>query len=436
MLMSKPNKSLLETAPISTLQYATIFVCFLMNILDGMDVLVISFCAPAIAQEWGVSKVALGIVFSSGLVGMTIGALFLAPFADRIGRKKIIILSALLMGVSMFLTSYSTSVNELMIYRFISGLGIGVMLASTTALIAEYTPNTSKDFWISAALSGYPIGAVMAGIVSAQIIENYNWQMMFKIAGIASLVTLPVIFIWLSESIEFYLKKQPLNALAKANNILEKMGRPSLSELPPIPEEKAVIPVNELLKNEHRKSTFQLWLALFLAFGALYFLASWIPALSKETGMSMSYAIYAGTVFNVGAFFGITTQGYFSSKVGLKKTIGSILVFTAILMGVFDFFIGTNLLLLIVFGLLGFGIQGGFVGLYSVAARLYPTEIRTSGVGWAIGIGRLGGIAGPAVGGIFTGALGLSMGTTFLIFAVPTFFAGVATFYLSSEKIT
>ncbi len=434
--MSKTNKTLLDSAPISNLQYATIFVCFLMNILDGMDVLVISFCAPAIAEGWGVSKVALGIVFSSGLVGMTIGALFLAPFADRIGRKKAIILSALLMGLSMFFTSYSSSVNELMIFRFISGLGIGVMLASTTALIAEYTPDTSKDFWVSAALSGYPIGAVMAGLVSAEVIENYNWQMMFKIAGIASLVTLPAILIWLSESIDFYLKKQPPNALVKVNTILEKMGRPGLSELPPIPEQKAAIPVKELLEEEHRKSTLQLWLALFLAFGALYFLASWIPALSKETGMSMSYAIYAGTVFNVGAFFGITTQGYFSSKVGLKKTIGLILIATAILMGVFDFFIGTNLLLLIVFGLLGFGIQGGFVGLYSVAARLYPTEIRTTGVGWAIGIGRLGGIAGPAIGGILTGAIGLSMGSTFLIFAIPTFFAGLVTLYLSSEKIT
>jgi len=420
----------------SKLQYATILVCFLMNILDGMDVLVISFCAPAIAQEWGVSKVALGIVFSSGLVGMTIGALFLAPFADKIGRKNAIILSALLMGVSMFLTSYSQSVNELMIFRFISGLGIGVMLASTTALIAEYTPDSSKDFWVSAALSGYPIGAVMAGIVSAQIIENYNWQMMFKLAGLASLITLPAILIWLSESIDFYLKKQPKNALEKANNILEKMGRPTLSELPPLPEKKAAIPVNELLQDQHRKSTLQLWLALFLAFGALYFLASWIPTLSKATGMSMSYAIYAGTVFNVGAFFGITTQGYFSSKIGLKKTIGTILILTAILMGIFDFFIGTNLLLLIVFGLLGFGIQGGFVGLYSVAARLYPTEIRTSGVGWAIGVGRLGGIAGPAMGGILTGTLGLTMGSTFLIFAIPTFFAGVATLYISSEKIT
>ncbi len=434
--MSKTNNTFLDSAPMSKLQYATIFVCFLMNILDGMDVLVISYCAPAIAQEWGVSKVALGIVFSSGLVGMTIGALFLAPFADRIGRKKAIILSALLMGVSMFFTAYSGSVNQLMIFRFISGLGIGVMLASTTALIAEYTPNTSKDFWVSAALSGYPIGAVMAGIVSAQVIENYNWQMMFKIAGIASLVTLPVIFIWLSESIEFYLKKQPKNALEKANSILEKMGSPTLSELPPVQKKKAVIPINELLKNEHRKSTLQLWLALFLAFGALYFLASWIPILSKETGMSMSYAIYAGTVFNVGAFFGITTQGYLSSKIGLKKTIGFIFIFTAILMGVFDFFIGTNLLLLIVFGLLGFGIQGGFVGLYSVAARLYPTEIRTSGVGWAIGVGRLGGIAGPAVGGVLTGVVGLSMGATFLTFAVPTFLAGIATFYMSSEKIT
>jgi len=137
--------TLLHTGRITFLQYATIFVCFLMNILDGMDVLVISYCASDIAESWGVSSEALGVVFSAGLAGMTLGALFLAPFADRIGRKSMIMTCALLMGVSMYATSFSQSVEQLVILRFVSGIGIGGMLASTAALVAEFTPNRSKD---------------------------------------------------------------------------------------------------------------------------------------------------------------------------------------------------------------------------------------------------------------------------------------------------
>ncbi len=432
--MLKTTKSLLDTGPISRLQYATIFVCFLMNILDGMDVLVISYCAPAIAKSWTVGPEALGIVFSAGLAGMTLGALLLAPFADQIGRKKMILLSALIMGTGMYLTAYCTTVTQLVVLRFLSGIGIGSMLASTAALTAEYTPDRTKDFWVSLVISGYPVGAVLSGLVAAEIVPASGWQRMFQLAGLASFVTIPVIWFFLSESVEFYLKKQPAKALNKANAILTKMGRPALSELPEVLEKKVAIPVNKLLGSDYRTSTFQLWTALFLAFGSLYFLTSWIPKLAENTGLSLSLAIYAGTVFNVGAFFGIVTQGFFSSRVGLKKTIGLFFILTAALMAVFKLFIGSGFLLF-VFGLLGFGIQGGFVGLYAVAARLYPTEFRTMGVGWSIGVGRLGGVIGPALGGVLVG-MGLSMAANFMVFAVPTLLAGVVTLLLYSKKIT
>lgn len=428
------SQAALDASPISALQYATIFVCFLMNILDGMDVLVISYCAPAIAQSWDISPETLGIVFSAGLAGMTLGALLLAPFADHIGRKSMILLSAVLIGTSIFLTSYSSTVSMLIVLRFLSGIGIGSMLASTAALTAEYTPNRSKDFWVSAVLAGYPVGAVFSGLAAAEIVPNSGWQRMFQIAGIASFVTLPFILFFLSESVEFYLRKQPKNALTKANRILQKMGHPTLTQLPPVEAKAVGIPVKELLNPNYKLSTLQLWLALFLAFGSLYFLISWIPKLASNAGLSMSLAIYAGTVFNGGAFIGILTQGYFSSRFGLKKSIGTFFIGTAVLMTLFNFFIGSDILLL-VFGLLGFGIQGGFVGLYAVAARMYPTEFRTTGVGWAIGAGRLGGVIGPALGGVLVG-MGLTMVSNFLIFAIPTALAGVITFIIASKEVS
>lgn len=427
-------KALIDKNPMTGLQYSTIFICFLMNLLDGMDVSVISYTAPAIAKAWDISPQALGTVFSAGLFGMTIGALFLAPFADKIGRKSIILISGIIMGVCIYLTSYAASITELLIYRFLSGLGIGSMLASTASLTSEYTPNKTRDFWVSFVVSGYPIGAVIAGLVAAKVIPTEGWHQMFLIAGIASMFSVPLILFFLSESIDFYLRTQPQNALEKLNKILAKMNIQSLESLPIIDKIKSKLPVGQLLKTDFRKPTLQLWAALFMAFAALFFLTSWIPKLTKDAGLSEKLAIYSLAVFNIGAFFGIITQGYFSSKYGLKKTLGLILVLTGVLMASFGLFVGSDVILLVL-ALLGFGIQGGFVGLYALSARLYPTEFRTTGVGWAMGAGRLGGIVGPLIGGLLIGA-GLGIATNFLIFAVPALLSGLITAKIDSKEIS
>ena len=425
----------LDEKQMMPLQYLVVFVCLLMNMLDGMDVMIISYTAPSIAKDWAISPTNLGIVFSSGLVGMTIGAILLAPIADKIGRKSLMILAAIIMSICIYLTTYATDINQLMIFRFVSGLGLGAMLASTAALTAEFTPNKSRDFWVSFVLSGYPIGAVLSGLASASIIKNDGWRHMFEIAGMITVLAIPILYFFLSESLDFYLKSQPTNALAKANAILRKLGIAELDKLPEqTADENIPVTVNTIMKGGYRISTFQLWASLFLAFSTLYFLTNWIPKLAANAGVSLENAIYAGTIFNLGAIIGISTQGYFSSKFGLKKTIGFILFFTAFLMAIFGFFVGSDAVLIIFF-LLGFGIQGGFVGLYAVAARMYPTRIRATGVGWAIGMGRVGGIIGPIAGGLLV-AIGLDMTQSFWVFAVPTLLAGLMTLQISSKEIS
>jgi MFS transporter, AAHS family, 4-hydroxybenzoate transporter len=432
--MNFSPSTLIDKSQLTKLQYGTIFVCFLMNMLDGMDVLVISYTAPAIAKAWTVSPETLGTVFSAGLAGMTIGTLLIAPFADKIGRKNMILLNGIIMGLAIYMTSMATSINELLIYRFIAGLGIGSMLASTAALTSEYTPNHSRNFWVSFVISGYPVGAVLSGLVAAKIIPTEGWEQMYVYAGIASLVTIPLIVFFLSESLNFYVKAQPKNALKKINSILGKMNFDPISELPPKAIPLSSIPVGKLLEGKYRKPSLQLWLALFMAFAALFFMTSWIPKLAKDAGLSLELAIYAGTVFNIGAFFGIVTQGYFSSKYGLKKVIGIFLILTAVLMACFGLFVGSDFIL-IVFTFLGFGIQGGFVGLYAFAARMYPTEVKTTGIGWAMGAGRFGGVVGPVLAGILIG-MGLTIGTNFLIFAIPALIAGIMTWINSSEDVS
>jgi MFS family permease len=296
-------------------QYFSIAICFLMSVLDGMDVLVVSYCAPMIAEDLNLGPKTLGFVFSSGLIGMAIGAILLAPFADRFGRKKLILASAFIMGFSVLLTAYSENISQLILMRLVSGLGIGCMLATTAALTSENVLNNSKDFWVSLVISGYPVGAVVSGYVAAAIIPSYGWESMFVLAGLTTLLTIPLIFFFLSESPQFYLKKQPKDALAKANKILIKMNFKPLDSLPKIGLKANNKPlVSQLFSEKYQTSTLQLWAALFFAFGCLYFLISWIPKLATDAGLSIELAIYAGTIFNVGAFFGIVLQGLFFFK--------------------------------------------------------------------------------------------------------------------------
>ncbi|MES2518789.1 MAG: MFS transporter [Bacteroidota bacterium] len=431
--MQQPT-TILDSQKLSSLQLSTILICFLMNMLDGMDVMVISYVAPHISTAWAISPQSLGIVFSAGLLGMSIGAMFLAPNADKIGRKNMILICGVLMGLSVFATILAKSVEMLVFFRVISGLGIGGMLASTATLTAEYAPKARKDFWVSFVISGYPVGAVLSGMVAAKVIPMYGWQTMFQLAGLSTLCTLPLTYLFLSESLDFLLKTQPKNALKKANLILEKINLPVLGVLPLIDYQSNIkISVKSLLVSETKTATIRLWVAIFMAFATLYFLTTWIPKLASATGLSNELAIYAGTIFNLGAFLGIISQGYLSSKFGLQRTIFGFLIATAVLMLIFGLFKG-SMMVLILFGLIGFGIQGGFVGLYSVAARLYPTEIRTTGVGWAVGAGRIGAIAGPILGGILIG-LGLSMTINFIIFAVPPIIGGIVTLYISTKEI-
>lgn len=397
-LLNPMNESMTAQA------YWIVFVCFVCNMLDGMDVLIISYTAPAIAKAWSISPANLGIVFSSGLIGMTVGAIFLAPLADKFGRKPMMLLAAGVMGTCIYITSYAQSTSALLLYRFISGLGIGVMMVNTASITAEYTPTKTRDFWVSLVITGYPVGAVLTGIFSVSVIQN-GWQRMYEYAGFLSLSVLPVIYFLLKESQDFRINAKPETAQVKT-----------------------------LFIPDLKWGTAQLWTALFLSFSTLYFLMNWIPKLATNAGLSMQSAIYAGTVFNMGAIVGIPVQGYFSSKVGLKKTITTILLATAVLLLCFQFFIGSAYLMVILF-LLGFGVQGGFVGLYAMSARMYPTAFRSTGIGWALGIGRLGGIIGPIVGGYLV-TLGLGMEGSFMVFAIPSLLAGLSTWKISSPAIS
>jgi MFS transporter, AAHS family, 4-hydroxybenzoate transporter len=250
------------------------------------------------------------------------------------------------------------------------------------------------------------------------------------------LVTVPFIYITLTESLEFLMKKRPPNALQSINAILVKMQKQPLTEMPPENNCNKTLKtsVTSLFTPDRKTATLWLWLALFMSFATLYFLTTWIPKLASSAGLPLDLAIYAGTVFNLGAVAGIVLQGWLSSKFGLQRTIFAFLVASSLLMAIFGFFKGSALVL-VLFGLIGFTVQGGFVGLYSVAALMYPTEVRSTGMGWAMGAGRIGAVLGPLLGGLLVG-MGFSMTGSFMVFALPVLVAGLAVFNKTFNKIS
>lgn len=417
----------------TNLQLRTLIVCFLLNMLDGADVLVVSFVAPLLTAEWGVTDAAFGIAFSSGLAGMMVGALFIAPVADTRGRKFLILLATAIVSVGMLASALVQSLAQLVVLRFLTGLGIGSMLASVSALASEYAPARYRSFAVTTAIAGYPAGATLAGFSAGYILPVYGWQGMFLVMGLLSTVLLPLLWFFLPESVQFLLARQPRNALQLANRYLRLQALPELDSLPERGSKERGSPVLHLLSRDLRLGTALIWAAFFASFFTLYFLTSWIPRIGVGAGFDLATAIRGSTLFNVGAFFGLVTLGWFTMRTDLAKVIGWFFLLSSGVMALFGAWHTPVLAFYGVLLVMGFLIQGGFGGLYAVATHYYPTTARSTGVGWAIGIGRFGAIAGPLTGGFVISA-GSSVLMTFVLFAGPMLLAAAMTWLVAGQK--
>ena len=428
-------RQIVDESRLSPLQIVVIGVCFFLNMLDGMDVLAISFAAPVIAEDWGISRSALGIAFSAALVGMALGAVVISPYTDVIGRRRMVLLSTVVISLGMAATAFAQSVTQLVVLRLVAGLGIGSMLASLTSMVSEYAPDRHRNFSILLLHSAYPVGSIFAGIVASWILPEYGWRPLFVLAATVSLVAIPLVFFLMPESLEFLACRQPPNALSRMNAILARMKLPALESIPaPAAEATGGAGVRALFAPELGRSTLRLWAAFMMSFATLYFLFSWVVKLAFESGLPMEDAMQAGISQNAGAFFGSVTLGYLSTRIGLKRIISIFFVVAAVFTLLYGNVGGSLTLVLVLIFLLMYFVQGGFTGLYAVAARLYPTDIRTTGVGWAIGAGRVGAILGPSAAGFILDA-GVPINWTFGIFAVPMILAAVALAGVSGSGI-
>ncbi len=426
----------IRKGPHSRIQMLVIGLCAMINTLDGFDVMAIAFTAPQIASEWNLSPEVLGLVFSAGFLGMALGAIFLAPLSDRFGRRRVVISCMALVIVSMLLTATAASTTTLIPYRFLTGLAIGTMLPSLTSMASEFSSDSNKNLNISIVQSTYAVGATLGGFITGLLIVDYGWRFIFVGGALLNLITFVFILFLLPESLEFLLNKRPENGLEKANKIIKKLGGKVLQNWPALSEsdEKPSLGIKGLLSKEMRKWTLLLWLSSFTSMFGVYFLMSWIPKIIFDAGFPLEKAIWVGVCINAGGLLGILWLGYQSDKKGLRPMIVSYLTIAGLLMMAFGFLKAGIAVLMASAAALGFFSQGGFIGLYSTAARLYGTQIRATGIGWCIGIGRFGAIIGPSIGGVFIG-LQWQQSTYFVVLAIPFLIGACAMFFLRAPQL-
>jgi len=419
----------------SRFQVLAVSLCALINVFDGFDALAIAYTAPAISTEWSLSPGALGVVFGAGYFGMAIGAMTLGMFSDRIGRRKMILFSLAALTLAMALTSTAGSVGTLLGYRFVGGLAIGAMLASITAMTAEYSPDAKRNFMISIVQGTYAVGATLGGLLTAYLIEDHGWRFIFWIGAVFNGCLFVLMYFLLPESLAFLLNKRPHNGLQRVNAIIAKLGGDSLAAWPgKTGQEDGSAGVKALLQNDMKKWSLLLWLATFSAMFGIYFLMSWIPKIVIDAGVSLEKAIWVGISINIGGLIGILWLGYRSATSGLRPMITLFMGLAGFLMIVFGFLEDEVPVMMVVAVALGFFGQAGFIGLYSVAARLYPTRIRATGIGWAIGLGRVGAIIGPSMAGVLIG-LGWDRADYFAVLSIPFFAGAVAIWLLKAQQL-
>ncbi len=425
----------IDDGQVSGQQILVVGLCMLFNMLDGFDIIAMAVVASAVSTELGLAADMVGLIFSFALAGMVAGAMLLAPISDIIGRRKLIIASLLLMGASILLTATATSLSEFIVLRFISGLGGGALLASQATLAAEYSPEKYRSLSVTAVTCGYPMGAMMTSVVAGFIMPEHGWRGMFWFGGGVTILMGLVALALIPESLKYLFERRPDDALARVNKILTKLKKQTLDRLPDIAQQTKghstglLRNVASLLTSEHRKATLTLWATFFLCFSTLYFLLSWIPKLMEESGHSAEVGRQAFFLFNLAAVIGIFVLGALASRWKLSTLVSVFLFSSAVLMVAFAASPNELTLLLAITFMTGFLQQGGFTGLYAVAAKVYPTSIRSTGIGWAIGLGRLGAVAGPAIAGYLI-ASGLDMSANYYVFAIPMAIGGILAYRL------
>lgn len=437
--MNSPLRTVLNSTPMRPQQWFIVGVCTMLNALDGFDVLAMAFTASAVSNELGLSGAELGMLLSSGLIGMAVGAIVLSPLADKIGRRPILIASASLATVGMLLTATADSATMIAFWRIITGLGVGGILAGANIICNEYASDKHRGLAISIYTAGYGIGAGFGGMGAAWFLANYGWHSVFVFGGVLTGLTLLVVIMYLPESVDFLETRRDQRSQQKLLRISKRLNiDPALATTRTADSSDATEPaakISDVLIGRFKATTILIWVAFFATMFAFYFVNSWTPKLLVVAGMTEQQGIYGGIALTLGGALGSIVYGMLCTKWTPHQVMIGFVIFSAVAM---VGFISSTSLLFLAFALgvlVGMLVNGCVAGLYTITPAAYPAGLRGTGVGAALGVGRVGAIIAPtAIGALLDG--GWTPQAVFMLSAGVLLIAGLAIFILDRRPKT
>lgn len=420
----------------SRYQVLIVILCILIAALDGFDVLVVAYTGPAISKDWGLVPQELGILFSAGLAGMGVGALAVAPIGDIFGRKPTILLCTIMLCAGMGLSALAADVAQLSLMRFITGLGIGAILANVNIMVSEYASNKRRALCISLMAIGYPVGATLGGLCAVYLIEGFGWRSVYVFGSLLALVLLPILVRFLPESLDYLVVNRPENALARVNKILQKIGITPLASLGGDNARGSIPSIRpKLFKGALGVRIMASCAVYFCVMSTCYFLLSWTPQILTQSGATQSMGISGSLVMNIGGIVGCLIYGVMAQKLGGRKLASLFMAGLFVAATAFAAVPVGGPLLMLSAAAVGFCLYTAINALYFLVPSSLPAEIRSTGTGVAMAAGRLGAVAGPLLAG-FLMAMGLSKVVFVALLSVPMLLAAVLVYSLRTHQAT
>ncbi|MEA3220212.1 MFS transporter [Immundisolibacter sp.] len=379
-------------------------LCLLVIVLDGFDMLVIALTAPAIAADWGLSAQRLGPLFAAGILGMIGGSVLIAPLGDRLGRVRVLMLCCGLFGLFAGLTALAGGYWSLLGLRLLTGLGLGGAVPNATALISEHASPRRRPLLVSVGLVGFSVGGMLCAGLAVPLLPRFGWRALYLVGGVLPLLLIPVLWRFLPE------------APAAARELAP--GRSG--------------GVRRLLAADLGPDTRRLWLGFFINMMVMFFLANWVPYLAGQAGFSAHQGSLAALALNLGGMVGPLLLAALCQRLDARRVIGTAFVLAAASLVAVGYATGSFGVYLAAAALAGFFVFGAQIALHALAAAAYPTALRATGIGWALGCGRVGSVFGPLLGGELLRS-GVPLQYYFSGFGLVVLLAAAATFTLSAR---
>jgi len=396
---------LIDSRKLSGFQIGLFILCGVCLMLDGFDVQAMGYAGPALKPEWHISDPAFGRLLSAALKGVLVGSIFLSMLADKIGRRPILIGSCLFFSLTTIATARAANLDQLLIIRFIAGIGLGAIMPNSMALVSEYTPRRLRVVTMMIVSNGFTLGAALGGFLASWMIPHFGWRSIFYFGGALPLIGGVVMIFMLPESLQFLVLKG--KRPEKITAWLKRIDPEAVAVQPVefvVPEQsKPGFGFWKLFREGRATGTLLIWLAYFMNLLNLYFLQGWLPTIAKTSGFSTSTAVLIGTMNQVGGFVGALVLGWFVRRSGFAPVLATCFAVASVTIMLIGFpGLPAALLFAMVF-ISGFGVTGGQAGVNALTGTYYPTELRSTGLGAGLGVGRVGSIVGPELAGDLLG---------------------------------